>query len=360
MAYPLDNPRLSFWQNLAQQPYPAKPEGLPVSDRLFELSLSPWTPLLTGVVYLFATHATNNRFGPGKPQPADIVKQSYGLSQTVLGHNILLAAYSGWTFFHAAIRIFSYLFGGAYAGGFAGLTNAYCTVPIADASYAGLGVFTWLFYCSKYYEIIDSVILILKGKPVSNLQSYHHAGAILCMWAAYRYSASAVFIFLLFNSLVHTLMYTYYSMTAMKLPFTGGLKRSMTTIQITQLVVGINLAAAYLWLKYDPTAYAAGAVPTPGRHVFNPLTAAMALFEASNSTASKLLPTTSTQALQLLRQTILASVGANNKTSCVLSSGELFAVVLNVAYLVPLIYLFVSFYVRSYQKKAANKGAKAQ
>lgn len=361
MFYPLDNPRLSFWQNLAQQPYPAKPEGLPAPDWVFELSLSPWVPLLTGVVYLFATHATNHRFGPGKAQPADLVKRSYGLSQTVLGHNILLALYSGWTFFHAVTRIGSYLFGGAYAGGFAGLTNAYCTVPIADASYAGLGLYVYLFYISKYYEIIDSVILILKGKPVSNLQSYHHAGAILCMWAAYRYSASAVFIFLLFNSLVHTLMYTYYSMTAMRLPFTGGLKRSMTTIQITQLVVGINLAAAYLWVKYDPAAYPAGAVPTPGRHVLNPATAALASFgSASNSTASKWLPTTSTQALQLLKQTILASVGANSKTSCVLSSGELFAVLLNVAYLIPLIYLFVSFYVRSYQKKAAKKGAKAQ
>ena len=41
-------------------------------------------------------------------------------------------------------------------------------------------------------------------------------------------------------------------------------------------------------------------------------------------------------------------------------SGQLFAVALNVAYLIPLIYLFVSFYIRSYKKKAAAKGAKIQ
>ncbi|CDU23762.1 related to SUR4-elongase, involved in fatty acid and sphingolipid biosynthesis [Sporisorium scitamineum] len=360
MSHPLDNPRLSFWQNLAQQPYPIKPDGLPISDRLFELSLSPWTPPLTGVIYLFATHAFNSHFGPGKPQPVDLVKQSYALSQTVLLHNIFLAVYSGWTFFHAATRIFSYLAGGILAGGFAGLTNAYCTVPIADASYAGLGIFVWLFYVSKYYEIIDSIILILKGKPVSNLQSYRHAGAILCMWAAYRYSAAAVFIFLLFNSLVHTLMYTYYSMSALKLPFTGGLKRSMTTIQITQLVVGVQLAAAYWWIQYDPSAYPAGAVPTPGRRVLNPVNAAMASFESAGNGSAGWLPSTSQQAIQLIKQTILASVGRDNRTSCVLSSGELFAVGLNVAYLVPLIYLFVSFYIQSYKKQAAKKGDKAQ
>lgn len=362
MLYPLDNPHLSFLQRLAEQPYPAKPEGLPVADWAFELSLSPWVPLATGVVYLFATHATNHRFGPGKPKPADLVKQSYGLSQTVLGHNILLAAYSGWTFFHAATRIFSYLFGGVASGGLDGLTNAYCTVPIADASFAGLGIYVWLFYISKYYEIIDSVILILKGKPVSNLQSYHHAGAILCMWAAYRYSAPAVFIFLLFNSLVHTLMYTYYSMTAMKLPFTGGLKRSMTTIQITQLVVGCGLASSYAFLTYNPAAYPAGAVPSPGRHVFNPVWAAFSSFESANSTnaAGSLLASNTKEAIQIIKQTILSSVGANAKTPCVSTSGQLFAVGLNVAYLIPLIYLFVSFYIRSYQKKAAAKGSKAQ
>ena len=362
MLYPLDNPHLSFWQRLAQQPYPAKPQGLPVADWAFELSLSPYVPLLTGVVYLFATHATNSRFGPGKPKPADLVKQSYGLSQTVLGHNILLAAYSGWTFFHAATRILSYLVGGAVSGGVQGLTNAYCTVPIADASVGGLASLVWLFYVSKYYEIIDSVILILKGKPVSNLQSYHHAGAILCMWAAYRYSAPAVFIFLLFNSLVHTLMYTYYSMTALKLPFTGGLKRSMTTIQITQLVVGCAMAASYAFLTYNPTAYPAGAVPSPGRHVLNPVAAALASFEsAGNSTAgSTVLQSNTKQAVQLIKHMILESVGAGNRTSCVATSGQLFAVALNVAYLIPLIYLFVSFYIRSYKKIAAAKGAKTQ
>lgn len=357
MHYALDRPHLSFLQQLAHQPYPAKPEGLPVADWAFELSLSAWVPIATAIVYLFATHATNNRFGPGKPKPADLVKQSYGLSQTVLGHNILLAAYSGWTFFHTATRTFSYLFGGIASSGLSGLANAYCTVPVADSSFAGLGIYVWLFYISKYYEIIDSVVLILKGKPVSHLQSYHHAGAILCMWAGYRYSAPAIFIFLLFNSFVHTLMYTYYSMTAMKLPFTGGLKRSMTTVQITQLVVGWNLAAAFLVLRYNPLAYPTGAMPSPGKHILNPATAAFSSFQSVNNATSSsgLISTTSSEAIQLIKQSILNHLApGHTTTSCVSTSGQLFGVVLNVAYLIPLIYLFVSFYIRSYQKKAAK------
>ncbi|KAN0066407.1 hypothetical protein ACQY0O_000501 [Thecaphora frezii] len=369
MPYALDIPALSVWQNIKHQPYPAKPEGLAVPEWFFQASLSAWTPISVALVYLVATHATNHRFGAGKPKPTDLVKSSYGLSQAVLGHNILLAVYSAWTFVNVAARLASYFGNAVLTGGASGLVNAYCTVPIHDASSKGLGIFVWLFYISKYYEIIDSVILILKGKPVSNLQSYHHAGAMACMWAAYRYSASAAFLFLSFNSLVHSLMYTYYSMTALKLPFTGGLKRSMTTIQITQLVVGVQLAAAYLFIRYNPLSYPQGSLPSTGRVV--PLastTFATDDFAASalNGTvsANSALASNSKEAATFILRSLSQSMGADHKVSCVATSGQAFAVALNVAYLLPLIYLFVSFYIRSYKKKAAYaaaaKAAKAQ
>lgn len=56
----------------------------------------------------------------------------------------------------------------------AGFQNAFCTVPTHDASADKLGRYVTLFYYSKFYEVIDSLILALKGKPVGNLQSYHH------------------------------------------------------------------------------------------------------------------------------------------------------------------------------------------
>ncbi|EPQ32034.1 uncharacterized protein PFL1_00232 [Pseudozyma flocculosa PF-1] len=383
MPYALDIPGLSAWQNIRDQPYPAKPEGLAVPEWIFQASLSAWTPITVAAVYLVATHATNSRFGANKPKPADLIKNSYGLSQAVLGHNILLAVYSAWTFVNVAARLGSYFGRSVLSGGAEGLVNAYCTVPIHDASRSGLGFYVWLFYISKYYEIVDSVILILKGKPVSNLQSYHHAGAMACMWAAYRYSASAVFLFLSFNSLVHSLMYTYYSMTALKLPFTGGLKRSMTTIQITQLVVGVQLAAAYLFIRYNPLAYPQGALPSPGRVLVTatehdlaskaPASLGTSAFDGTSYNATALAAALSSstgiasntkEAAAVILRSLTQSAGADNKVSCVATSGQAFAVALNVTYLLPLIYLFVSFYIRSYKKKAAHaaaaKAAKAQ
>lgn len=76
-----------------------------------------------------------------------------------------------------------------------GWTAAFCSVPMhAPESHtphlAPLGLIAWLFYLSKGYEVVDSIILVLKGKKVSNLQSYHHAGAMWTMWAGVRYSAT--------------------------------------------------------------------------------------------------------------------------------------------------------------------------
>lgn len=76
----------------------------------------------------------------------------------------------------------------------AGLLAAYCTMPTYESAVthegvAPFGLLVWLFYISKLYEVVDSLILALKGKHVSNLQSYHHAGAMWTMWSGTRYSA---------------------------------------------------------------------------------------------------------------------------------------------------------------------------
>lgn len=51
----------------------------------------------------------------------------------------------------------------------------------------GLGYFGWIFYASKVYELVDTLFVIAKGRQSSLLQTYHHAGVMLCPWANFRY-----------------------------------------------------------------------------------------------------------------------------------------------------------------------------
>ncbi|KAG0249357.1 hypothetical protein DFQ27_000177 [Actinomortierella ambigua] len=57
-----------------------------------------------------------------------------------------------------------------------------------------LGYWGYLFYLSKFYEVVDTII-ILKGCRSSLLQTYHHAGAMITMWSGVHYQATSIWIF---------------------------------------------------------------------------------------------------------------------------------------------------------------------
>ncbi len=73
----------------------------------------------------------------------------------------------------------------------------------------GLGFYGWLFYLSKFYEVLDSAIILAKGKTTSGLQTFHHAGALLSVWAGIRYMSPPIWLFVFLNSGIHTLMVSY-------------------------------------------------------------------------------------------------------------------------------------------------------
>lgn len=97
---------------------------------------------------------------------------------------------------------------------------------------------------SKYYELLDTFILLLKGKPSSFLQTYHHAGSILSLWTMCVSRIPGMWIFTFLNSFIHTLMYYYFTLTC--LGYRPKWKRHLTTLQITQFLVGNVLGIAYL------------------------------------------------------------------------------------------------------------------
>ncbi len=96
---------------------------------------------------------------------------------------------------------------------------------------------SWWFWMSKYWEYLDTIFLIVAGKPVSFLQFFHHLGAGLVLWILVRYENSEIWIFICFNSFIHTLMYTYYA-ASVKGVNLALVKWIMTLLQILQLFIG--------------------------------------------------------------------------------------------------------------------------
>lgn len=173
----------------------------------------------------------------------------YTFSQTrvfklfVVLHNVFLAIYSAWTF-AAMFRAFRNSWpdrGDPH--GLAGVADALCKIngprgygnaalynttsdrwiisnphfQLAEGNLPdptdtgrlwnqGLAYLGWIFYLSKFYEVFDTAIILAKGKKSSTLQTYHHTGAMMCMWAGIRYIAAPIWIFTLVNSAIHAMM----------------------------------------------------------------------------------------------------------------------------------------------------------
>ncbi|CDZ97064.1 Fatty acid elongase [Phaffia rhodozyma] len=92
-------------------------------------------------------------------------------------------------------------------------------------------------YFFKYYELIDTVFLVLKKKPLAFLHVFHHSATAVLCFTQLEGTTSVQWVVITINLLVHTIMYYYYFATA------GGKKlwwkKYLTTFQITQFVIDL-------------------------------------------------------------------------------------------------------------------------
>ncbi|TAQ83627.1 hypothetical protein B7494_g8048 [Chlorociboria aeruginascens] len=384
----------------------APPFSIPSS--IYNGALDVKIPITIACIYAASVTALNayNRSTGNKPWPISKTKIFFWF---VVAHNILLAVYSGWTFIEMfatlerTVERWSGTNGLAAtidslckAHGASGLGNAIVydpsssawvsqspsTISLSDAGTPdatdlgrlwneGLAFYGWLFYLSKFYEVLDTLIILAKGKKSSTLQTYHHAGAMMCMWAGIRFMSPPIWMFVFVNSGIHTLMYTYYTLTAFTVPIPQSLKRSLTTMQIMQFLVGTLYAAAHSFISYSipvqvPDLRAASVVSTAVSSVATSTTWAdvgsilkTILFRAAGkeSLAKNLHGDYYTENAARHSTSETMQYHTEYQTiACIDTSGQTFAIWLNVIYLTPLTWLFVRFFIRSYLQRT-GKGA---
>ncbi|KAG9245082.1 GNS1/SUR4 family-domain-containing protein [Calycina marina] len=392
-----------------------------IPENIFNAPLDVRVPLTIATVYavtVILVNKYNKRQG----------NIPWGISKTrtffwfVVAHNVLLAVYSAWTFIgmwgalqRSVVRPWG-------PDGLVGTVDSLCKIQGSrglgnsvdykpeSSSWAsispytnrlgdngapdstdlgrlwneGLAFYGWFFYLSKFYEVLDTFIILAKGKRSSTLQTYHHSGAMMCMWAGIRYMSPPIWMFAFVNSAIHTLMYTYYTLTAFAVPVPGLLKRSLTTMQIIQFLVGTSYASIHSFLRYT--------VPMQVSNV----TVNSAASIASSVITSAAAAATEGGVSDMVKKMLLRAAGepalAENingrpapissatpsytadppsgltglyhieyqSVPCIDTSGQTFAVWLNVFYLTPLTFLFMRFFVKSYLRRASGKSGNYQ
>eukprot|EP01095_Lingulamoeba_sp_RSL-Kostka_P003089 TRINITY_DN13_c0_g3_i1.p1 TRINITY_DN13_c0_g3~~TRINITY_DN13_c0_g3_i1.p1 ORF type:complete len:287 (+),score=43.78 TRINITY_DN13_c0_g3_i1:90-950(+) len=110
--------------------------------------------------------------------------------------------------------------------------------------------FSYIFALSKYLELFDTVILILKKpkRKLDFLHWYHHITVLAFTWYAEYLRYSAGFFFIIFNALVHTFMYFYYFLREIDIFVPRPISMSLTFLQIFQMFFGIYING--LWAYY--------------------------------------------------------------------------------------------------------------
>jgi hypothetical protein len=113
--------------------------------------------------------------------------------------------------------------------------------PMAD--------FLWLFYASKVYEFLDTVIMALRKKEdqITLLHVYHHASIFIVWWMnVYYFPYGDAYFAPVYNCIVHVLMYSYYLASSFQIPCPW--KSYLTMFQIGQFVFFVLQGASELYI----------------------------------------------------------------------------------------------------------------
>ena len=112
-----------------------------------------------------------------------------------------------------------------------------------------LGLWMYIFYMSKYYELFDTLIMVLKKRPLNFLHVYHHCIVIPLFYVYMSTNMVLQWILVVANSSVHVAMYYYYAMASVGRRVSW--KRYITKAQIIQFIIDLTATWPYPFLYFS-------------------------------------------------------------------------------------------------------------
>jgi len=174
------------------------------------------------------------------------------LRSFVILWNAFLAVFS----IIGATRTVPYLIQKFYSHGF---EYTVCTDPRQWYLDGPVGLWVGLFIFSKVPELLDTVFLVIRRRPVIFLHWFHHCTVLLYCWHAFHMRIATGLWFAAMNFTVHSVMYTYYTFMAARLQhLVTKFAFLITTVQILQMAMGAYvtfISARRHWVSGEDACY---------------------------------------------------------------------------------------------------------
>jgi len=208
-----------------------------INDFKWQLGETPFShfqvPLGISVAYLISLYGLQGYMKDRKP---------FSLKNFTVVHNFFLCFLSLYMFLGASYGAFLKY---SSQGFWAGLVCEQDANPIKGP----LFYFSYIFYLSKFYELLDSYLLVLKKKPLIFLHVWHHFIMPFVCWAGLEGKwCMALWTSTFWNSLVHVIMYYYYAVST--IGYNPWWKKYLTALQIYQFVSGVIYTNTYFYYYF--------------------------------------------------------------------------------------------------------------
>jgi len=111
-------------------------------------------------------------------------------------------------------------------------------------------IYNWyyIFFLSKFYEFLDTYILILRKKPVTFLHCFHHFITAFLCWLGLVDSTAIQWTVISLNGTVHVFMYYYF----LAVSFNSDVwwKKYLTTMQIVQFCIDLIAGIPFYYHEF--------------------------------------------------------------------------------------------------------------